>query len=506
MFSAGLLAFAVQPVYADEETEALKKEIKVLEARINQLEKQEKARAQKLSAATKATSAQSAAATPDTMAALKPSAGKGNQSIDQRLSIVERQQEVAQEEAKAKAATAPKLDLGMGKGFTVSSPDRQYAINIRAYAQADNRTFFDGSAAGAATNTFLIRAARPIIEAKMTDYFNARMMWDFGQGNSRLLDAYFDFHPMPGNDIINARGGEMKVPVGIERWQTEQEILFAERGQTTNLVPFRDIGAAVYGQLIPDQLEYWAGIVNGASDLQVNTADTDNGKDFAGRLMAHPLRWSGVQALEGLSVGLAGTYGVHQGTGVATNTGLTTGYLSEGQRAYFTYAPAGGAVVLANGPDKRLNPQMLYYNGPFSLIGEYVREDQEVRNNTTKNNANLTNQAWLGIATYVLTGEDASFDGVKPAHNFDPKSNQWGAFELVARYSQLNVDSRTFPRFANLATSSKEAREGTVGVTWHFNPMFKINLDYSNTAFNGGAATGDRPDEKVVFTRAQFRF
>src|SRR5258708_4393273 len=82
-------------------------------------------------------------------------------------------------------------------------------------------------------DTFLIRSMRPIVDAKMTDYFNARVMMDFGRGQSTLLDTYGDFHPLPGNDIVNLRAGEFKAPVGLERWQSEQDVLFTERGMTT---------------------------------------------------------------------------------------------------------------------------------------------------------------------------------------------------------------------------------------------------------------------------------
>ena len=472
----------VQPAFADSETEALRAQIKALETRLDQLEKKQKQAPQKVAA---------------------PAAPAATKSVDQRLAIVERNQELAQEDAKTKAATNPKLEIG-SKGIAVTSADSQYSVRMRAYGQFDNRTFFDSGNTGA-TSAFLTRALRPIMEAKMTDYFNARVMMDFGQsnaGNTRLLDAYGEFHPLPGNDIINLRAGEMKVPVGLERWQAEQEILFTERGMTTNLVPFRDIGVALYGQLIPDQLEYYAGVVNGASDLQVMSTDNDSNKDFAGRIMAHPLTWSGVHALEGLAVGVAGTYGVHQGT--TSSPGLTTGYLTTGQRAFFTYTPSAG-TVFANGNTWRANPQLMYYNGPLGMFGEYVLESQDVAKGTS--NRVLRNQAWEGVATYVLTGEDASFDGVKPAHNFDPAKGEWGAFELVSRYSQLNIDKNTFPTFANISTSAKKAQEAVIGGTWYFNPSVKLNLDYSFDWFDGGRAGGlDREDERVLMTRAQLRF
>ena len=471
--------FAAQPAFADEETEALKKEIKSLEARIAQLEKKQATQKQ-------ATSTDTVSSSP--------------KSVNQRLALVERKQEVAEEVQKSKDEVTPKFDYTPGRGLTLTTPDRQYALRMTGYIQADNRTFFGNGAAGT-TNTFLIRSARPIVEAKLTDYFDTRFQMDFGKGSTTLLDAYGDFHPIPGNNMINLRAGEFKVPVGLERWQSESDVLFVERGQTTNLVPYRDIGVMVHGQLIPDQLEYQVALVNGAADLQANTGDTDNNKDIAGRVMVHPLTWSGIQALQGLGIGIGGTYGIHQGT--ATTSGLTSGYASFGQRTYFTYKTG----VYANGPQWRINPQVMYYNGPLGVLGEYVVNDQEVA--VTTHTDKLRNTAWEGIAEYVLTGEDASFDGVSPAHNFDPKSNQWGAFELVGRVSELSVDRTAFNSslFADPTVSARSAFETTIGGTWYFSRAVKINLDFSRTTFGGGFTGGvDHPDEKAVLSRAQFRF
>ena len=478
-----LSLFVSQPAFADAETDALRAEIKALNARLDQLEKRTKNNKQDKVTTTSSTS----------------TLNKVPQNIDQRLAIVERNQELAKEESIARGATTTKIDFASGKGLTFTSPDKQYALKLSAYVQADNRTFVENNPG--TTNNFLVRSARPILEAKLTDYFDSRIQIDFGRGQTTLLDAYGDFHPVPGNTLANLRIGEFKVPVGLERWESESDVLFVERGQTTNLVPYRDIGVMAYGQLIPDQLEYHVGLVNGAADLQANTTDTDNMKDVVGRVFTRPFTWSGIHALEGIGFGVAGTYGNHKGN--TTTSGLSTGYVSFGQRTYYAYKTA----TFANGTQWRLNPQAMYYNGPFSVLGEYVLNSQEVRNGIHQEA--LANKAWTGIATYVLTGEDASFDGVTPAHNFDPKTDGWGAFEILGRVSKLTVDKDAFASafFADPAVSSRSAFETTLGGTWYFSRAVKLNLDLSRTTFDRGAAGGlDHADEKAILSRVQFRF
>ena len=477
--SAAFLSFAPL-AHADAETDALRAQVKLLESRLDQLEKKQKS--------TTTAKAAPVAAAP--------------KAIEQRLAIVERKQEVAQEAADAQAAKAPTVDVGY-KGLSVTSADKQYGVNLRAYGQLDNRTYLDSGRNGT-TNTFLVRSLRPIMEAKMTDYFNGRIMLDFGKGATTVLDAYVDFHPIPGNQIVNFRAGEFKSPVGIERAESEQELEFVERGLTTNLVPYRDTGLMAYGSLIPDQLEYQIGVLNGATDgssaiTQVNTGDYDNHYDFAGRLLAYPLRWTSFEPARGLGVALAGTYGTH--TGTAGTPQLTSGYTSIGQSKFFGYT----TNTFASGTQWRFNPQVLYYKGPFGGFGEYVADSQEVQNGAT--HRVIRNDGWIATASWVLTGEDASFDGVKPENPLTVGKPGWGAWELVARAGGLKIDADAFPLFASATASAREASEFGGGINWYANNSLKVNFDYMLTRYDGGAAAGhDRPDERVFLTRTQFRF
>ena len=50
----------------------------------------------------------------------------------------------------------------------------------------------------------------------------------------------------------------------------------------------------------------------------------------------------------------------------------------------------------------------------------------------------------------MLTGEDASYRGVvKPSEPFSPGKGGWGAWELVGRYGELEIDDDAFPLFAD---------------------------------------------------------
>ena len=45
-----------------------------------------------------------------------------------------------------------------------------------------------------------------------------------------------------------------------------------------------------------------------------------------------------------------------------------------------------------------------------------------------------------------------------------------------------------------------------LGVNWHLNKNFKVNLNYENTDFKGGTSPLLANGEQVVLTRAQISF
>ncbi len=107
----------------------------------------------------------------------------------------------------------------------------------------------------------------------------------------------------------------------------------------------------------------------------------------------------------------------------------------------------------------------------------------------------------------MLTDESPTYKYVSPDHPFDPRNNSWGAFEVVGRYSQLNVDDAVFPLFASPATSANRAVAWGVGLNWYLNRNIRTSLDFIQTDFRGGA-TGEvsGQDENVFLTRVQLAF
>ncbi len=194
---------------------------------------------------------------------------------------------------------------------------------------------------------------------------------------------------------------------------------------------------------------------------------------------------------------------VQQGT--ATSPSLPS-YRTPAQQSFFTYRSDGtlANTAIAGGKRTRLSPQGYWYSGPVGVFGEYVISKQEVTRGTTA--AELENKAWQIAASWMLSGHKLTYRGVSLSKPFDPKTGSWGALELKARYSKLEVDKDAFPIFADPARSAQAAKAWAVGINWYWSKNVKFSVDYEQTDFTGGAATGDRTQEKIIFSRLQLSY
>jgi phosphate-selective porin OprO/OprP len=382
-------------------------------------------------------------------------------------------------------------------GFSLKSADEKYVLRFRGYMQSDGR-IFPGSEAVPNPDNLLIRRARPIIEATVARYFEFRLMPDFGGTSPTIFDAYWEGKFVPQ---FTVRAGKFKPPIGLERLQSATDIVFAERGLPTNLVPSRDIGLQLAGELGEDMLAYQIGVFNGVPDLANGGDDLSDAKDFAGRLFLHLFKPGSIR---GLGLGIAGSTGFERGS--PTAPGLPS-YRTPGQQTVFRYnssATTPATNAYANGRRTRLSPQGYFYTGPLGLLGEYVVSRNEVtRSGST---VELEHTAWQAAGSFFLTGEKAGFRSPAPRRPFDLKEGGLGAIELVSRYGELNLDEAAFPVFATLSVSVEKAKAWGVGINWHFTRAVKVAVDYERTTFTGGAPTGSRDAENAVITRFQTSF
>jgi len=392
-------------------------------------------------------------------------------------------------------------------GLFIQSADGANVIRFRGNLAVDGRFYSDKSTADTA-ETWTFRRVRPYFEGTLDRIYDFRFMPDFGNGKSVIVDAFVTGRFAPWFAV---QAGKFKGPVGLERLQPDQFNRFMELGFPSALVPNRDLGVQIGGDVAGGTLGYAVGYFDGTADGNSTDAnaspdvDNDGKRDWEGRLFAQPFIRSGNPWLRGLGFGIGGTY--VNTVGSATNTLLAT-YKTPGQQNFFTYR-TGTTATYADGKRERWSPQFYYYAGSFGLIGEYVRSDQEVSRQvtgTSKRSDTIGNEAWQVSASYFLTGERAAYNSFTPKSTFEPGRPGWGAWEIVARFSQLEIGEAAFTEgaasFADPSVSPRKATAAGIGINWYLNQNVKWMFDYERTRFDGGAPAGtDRAGENAFLTR-----
>ncbi len=211
-------------------------------------------------------------------------------------------------------------------------------LNLSVYTQAQ----YDHKEN--ATDGFKIRRARVGLNGEILKDLHYKLQIDTVK-SPILLDAQIEIQFSP---YLKLSLGQFKVPFSLENLTSSSALDTINRSQTVEkLCPGRDIeakgrdiGITIGGQF--SKIEYFFGIFNGSG---IDRKDTDDKKDFAGRLAFYPVRF--------LSLGFSYYNGL------------------------YSSAPGDPAVER-----DRTGVELFFVQGRFSLKGEYISaEDDKISGN-----------------------------------------------------------------------------------------------------------------------------
>jgi phosphate-selective porin OprO/OprP len=384
---------------------------------------------------------------------------------------------------------AAPITAGWQDGFVIQSANADYRLLLGMVAQADGRFSLDDPPA--VVNTFSLRKLRPTFSGRLARYFEFKVMPDFGNGVAVVPDAYLDIR---FSAALRVRMGKDKTPVGYELMQGDAFLWFPERSLASSLVPNRDIGVQLQGDLAGGRIGYATGIFNGVPDGSSSTTELDlnSSKDFAGRIVVFPWR-----VPTGAPRPL-GNFGFHVGMSRGRQDGPLPTFRTSVNQTFFTYVPG----VSADGIRHRVSPAVFYYYKWFGGFGEYVRSSQTVSRGSAI--ADISNQAWHATASILLNGAAVSYGMIRPTRDFDPANGQWGALQILARYSTLEVDPLVFAAALAAPGASRRTKSFTIAANWFPSGFIKYYATYERTTFD--ALARPRSPENVIFFRAQLNF
>ena len=410
----------------------------------------------------------------------------------------------------------PMLDVSE-KGLIFRSEDNRHSIRLGGLLQLDDREFVDPPTSQ--ESKFLIRRARPAASGYFYDDWNYRFAPEFAISapnattyQTTIADAVINYKPM---EDIQIQAGKYKPPVALEQLADDAYLPFSERALTSNLSPSRDIGVMIHGRTLDDKLSWAAMVGAGARNNTLNTGlDYDTGPDGYFRLFAQPfLNEKEIpEALHGLRLGIGGSLGwASQST--ANSNLLFQNYSTDGGNTFFTF-PNGLNV---QGEHWRISPQLYYNYGPFGLLGEFIAEKQGVNTAGVAAGGGFTNYettAWNVSMNFILTGENATLDGVVPNQPVDFKNDQFGAWEMAFRYDGMAIGANAFRPInqGGLGISAIDNATDVSGfswaLNWYINRIIRLGctVEYNTFTGGGGQNTVVENSELGFLTRLQIKY
>lgn len=379
-------------------------------------------------------------------------------------------------------------------GFRIADDDGDYQLRIGGDLHSDARMLLNE--APETTSSFFIRRARVLLRGTIQRRFSVQFKSNFGRGQATVQDAFIDFRFTSG---LSLRTGRFKTPLGLEFLQSPNAIMHVERGYPTAFVANRDVGIQLYGRTLGQRLQYNIGVFNGAPDGTNLDRDDSAPKEVVARAFIEPWRndRDASDWLRGFGAGLGSSFGTERS---ADETSGLSPYRTPHRSPLFSYLEA----VEADGQRLRLVPQAYYYAGPFGVIGEYAHSQHEVRQGD--DTETLAHSAWQIGGSWVLTGEAASYDGVRPENSYDPEAGTWGAFELSAKVQRFQFDEDAFPQYANPDAQVEHGASLAGGLAWYPVRNVRFMTTAERTTFGGTDAADERDAEHTITLRVQLAF
>jgi len=278
-----------------------------------------------------------------------------------------------------------------------------------------------------------------------------------------IENSYVSLAPIPW--IGEIKGGQFHAPMSLEMITSSRDITFMERPAPIEaLAPGVSAGIQI-GQPVLNQRATWR---FGLFTDGVGQDDGDASRDYGRAIM----RITGLPLFRPAAGQEAPAQLLHLGlsANLLYSASSTLRYQSRPESHLAPYVvdtgdiAADGALVAG--------AEVAWVNGPFSVQGEYLHSWVRGNTNQTPNFHGL-----YASASWFLTGEsrpydrtEGAFGRVTPKRNFALGGGGWGAWEIAARYSYVNLDSTDVPggRLSMLMA----------GVNWYLHPHVKWRFEY----------------------------
>ena len=380
---------------------------------------------------------------------------------------------------------------GYDGGFFVESADGQWRFTVEGLLQVRD-TLFERGLAGRDSG-FDLERMRFELGGELYRLYRFHVEPNFDEDGVELEEAWIGAEVGGGDAVLML--GRMKEPFGLEEMLPRRHADFPTFSLLNQFSPAEDHGLTLLGGSLDGPLEYGVAVYNGTGG-----DETDSDKDVAARFVARP--WSGSErsAVRALQFGAAGTFG--RADEDASGAELRT----EAEVPFLAFEP-GSAF---DGDRTRLGLEAAWLDGPLALSAEAIRIEQEMVGAGGETEPVV--DGWYASASWVLTGEEKTFRGVRPDRPLVGGSDGArgrGAFQLAARYSQLALDDDLVSAGIVTAGAFPDRVDAwDVGLNWYSTANTKVMLHFVHTDYADAIVVDgeSRSSEDAILLQFQLHF
>ncbi|MGJ8688443.1 MAG: OprO/OprP family phosphate-selective porin [Gammaproteobacteria bacterium] len=383
-----------------------------------------------------------------------------------------------------------KISFAEGSGLKVSSGDGRYEVEIGGRLHLDYTDHsFDSRIGTRPVSGTQVRRARIEINGTFDqDWFYASE-FDFAKNKVALKDIVLGYESGSGAKYIV---GHQKQPYSLALEMSSNDIPFVERGVDNALV------AALTDRAIGFRYEnsgsnwFFAGGVFGDT-LKEGTTTGDEGWGPSGRLIYSPI----IEDDKVLHLGIRAAY---------REVDLATPTLSiKDKTTDFSELNIVNTGALADAESATLfGPEIAAAVGPLFFTAEHTTTEISRKAGST-----LNFSSWNAAASWNITGESRAsvyridggeFKGIRPLRDFNPSEGAWGAWELSARYAEIDLND------GNLVGGEEHAL--SVGLNWIPTRNVRILADWTRILDTDESNTVRMyaPDTNVFTLRTQWSY
>ncbi len=342
-------------------------------------------------------------------------------------------------------------------GIRLNSADNDIHIRIGGRVQGDFAGFDADSSLPDFDSGTTFRRTRLYVGGSLYDRTIFNVEYDFAGGDATLLTTFIGIRRIPFLGTI--RVGRLLEFYSLEQLSSNNFHTFMERGLSAAFNQYWNNGIGIHNSMF-DGRGTWA-VGAAKSTNPYGRSDADSQHTFSTRLTAAPIYQDDGRTW--LHLGLSGIQRKPDGDEYRVRS-----------RPESSVAPfLVDTDVLAADRVNQVGLELAATHGPVSVQAEW--HQARVRLLATEDHDGQTSSL-SGFYVYVswfLTGEhrpynrqNGTFGRVTPRSSLGGDGHGWGAWELAARYAELDLNDGP--------VKGGHLRNATLGLNWYLNPNVRL--------------------------------